>query len=369
MKIGERFFTNYDEEIKGVIVNGKKITKGDLWGISEEDSELGYAPKENAVSFNGWWQSNNVGARSRNNTSRHILSGMQRIIIFGESFTNCSRIPQEETWPFFLNNKSNTVEFLNFGVDGYSMCQCLLRYENLKSKIDYDIVMLVFVVSTDLWRDINTLRQLRGWENYPLIPRYCIENNQLKLIKSPYKSYEDLERENANNLSDTLKKHLRTYDRFYSKVQYESPAFIGKLISYKLLAERLHYFQKKSLLDNIMKTDSEAMIVSQKIFEEMNNKAKRDGKKFVLVFLPLKRDVEDYRNNSLFRKKYDKIVSYIEKEDMICIDLMKDFLKVKLSQFDFDYYGIHYGLKTNKIISEILWENLEALKLLTHKKE
>jgi hypothetical protein len=369
LKFDDKPHESHDEE-SGIVVNGKTLTRGDVWGILEEDEVLGYAPKINAVSSNGWWQSNNVGARARNNTSKSMLPGVKRIVIFGESFTNCSRVSQEETWCFFLNNKDSKVEFVNFGVDGYSMCQCLLRYERLKNEIDHDIVILVWVPTADAWRDINVLRKLAGWGNVPLVPRYFIENNQLKLAKSPYKSYRDLHRANVNNFSDTLKKYLRAYDRRYFKMRYESPPFFGELISYKILAKTILRFQdKKFSSETIMKTNSEAMKVSRKIFEKMNNTVKREGKQFVLVFLPTKDDILSYKDHSTFQQRYDEVISSVDTEGIMCIDLMEDLLKVPASELDAGYGGGHNGPKFNKRISDILWEKLEALELFARKEE
>jgi len=366
VKIRVRFHANYDEWIRGLKVNGKKITKGDLWGILTEDRALGYAPKKSAVSTNGWWQSNNIGARARDDTPRDIPAGMERVLIFGESFANCSRLPQEETWPFLLNQNKEKVEFINLGVDGYSMGQCLLRYRLITKEIDYDVVLLVFVPSFDLWRDINVLRLLGGWQNYPLLPRFIIENDRLKLIESPYGTWNDFFNENREGISVRLRDHLRAYDRFYFRTKYESPFLIGEFILYKLLARKIYTYQEKVLGSNITKTDSEAMTVSRKIFEAMNEETKNAGKKFVLIYLPSRGDVNAYKYGPSFRLRYDKMVSSIAEKGITYIDLMQDFLSINPAQFDTSYYDrVHYGPKSNKIIAGLIWDDLKKLKILT----
>ncbi|MBF0478227.1 MAG: SGNH/GDSL hydrolase family protein [Candidatus Omnitrophica bacterium] len=358
---GDKFQADYDQLAVGWVVDGQQMTKGDLWGILKEDPVLGFVPVENAVSRNGWWQSNNWGARAREDISKNILPGKKRIIIFGDSFTNCSRVPQEETWPFFLNQKSDNLEFVNLGVDGYSMGQSFLRYENLRNKIDYDVAVLVFVPGLDLWRDINVLRQLDGWENYPLFSRFIVRQNKLELISRPYKTYEDLQRNNFSDCSDVLKNYLRAYDRSYFTAKYESPPFIGGLISYKLLATVICQFQKKNLFKNMMNNNSEAIIVTQKIFEKINTEANGDNKKFILVYLPTAQDIRKYATDPLFRRQYVDMVSLSEKKGIICLNLMDDFLKLPPDQFDFARDGVHYGPKSNKIISKIMWEKLNYM--------
>jgi len=364
VKIGKKFHANYDEWVNKLVVNGEKITKGDLWSMLEEEPFIGYIPKKNSRSKNGWWQSNNLGARSRYDMEKKLLPGKQRLIIFGESFTSCSRVKQEETWPFFLNNKSENVEFVNFGVDGYGMGQSFLRYEMLRSQIDYNAVIFVFVPNEDLWRDVNVLRQLNGWQHYPLLPRLIIRGNQLELVKSPYNSYDDLERENSGYCSVRLKNYLRAYDRFYFIPKYESPPIIGRLVFYKLLARWYYSFQYRTLLSDIKKIDFEEAKILIKMFDKIEFQEKRDGVKFVLVILPYQNDLENYRNDVKFRRQYDELVSVFKQRGVICIDLMSDFLKLQPGQFDTGYDGSHYGPNLNRFIAESLWKRLRELSVI-----
>jgi len=356
-------YANYNEEVDVLGKDGKKITKGDLAGILVDHPVLGYAPKENAVSLNGWWQSNNVGARSRDDITRSVPPGMRRILIFGESFTNCRELPQEETWVYHLNNDSKNIQFVNFGVDGYNMAQCLVRYELLRDRVDYDIAMFVFVHEDDLWRDLNILRQLRGWKNHPPVPRYIIQGDTLQLIKSPYQTYHDFREKNQHALSGALTRHLRSYDRLYYRTKYESPFLTGRSILYKLVARGMYTFQEKQRFDYIMKTNSEAMRIVRKIFEDMNNKATEDGKKFVLVFLPDKKDMMRYTTNDKYRKRYHDMVSAVEGKGITCIDLMSDFIKLNPGDIDASSDGWHYGPRMNKIISEKIRHHLKALNI------
>lgn len=116
----------------------------------------------------------------------------------------------------------------------------------------------------------------------------------------------------------------------------------------------------------MMKIGSEAMTVTQKIFETMNEEVKREGKKFVLVYLPGKYDINVYKYNTSYRLQYDRMVSSIAQNGISYIDLMQDFLSIKPSQFDTSYYDkSHYGPRSNKIIADLIWKNLNRLGVLT----
>ena len=356
--------TDNNKWYRKIIINGKKITTGDLFGILEEDKLLGYAPKENTVSTNGWWQSNNLGARSRYDTAKDTAKNKTRILIFGESFANSCTVSQEETWPFFLGGKSENVEVINFGVTGYSMAQSFLRYRKIKNEIDYDVVILMFVPSADLWRDINTIRYLPDrWKSYTIMPRFIIEKGEIKLIKSPYETVNSFYESNRKRLDKRVIDHLRKYDCFYFRTEYESPLFIGDSIIYKLFARKYAGYMKKQLTENLMKTGSEAMNVTNIIFKTMNEEVKKDGKKLILVYLPeTSQETRRYVEDPLFKDQWDKMVLFNCKGNLIYIDLMKNLPRYK-NQLDKGYDGTHYGPKANRIIADLIWENLRKLNL------
>ena len=90
--------TDPDAWHQGLVVNGKRITTSDLVGRMREDANTGWAPSESSVSTNGWWQTNKLGARAVREFSAQVTPGVTRVLVFGDSFAQGSRLPQEETW-------------------------------------------------------------------------------------------------------------------------------------------------------------------------------------------------------------------------------------------------------------------------------
>ncbi|MBI5882438.1 MAG: SGNH/GDSL hydrolase family protein [Elusimicrobia bacterium] len=337
-----------------IVVKGRRIEAEDLWGVFDRDPELGYAPRENAASPNGWWRSNNIGARSGSGTAKAVPPGRRRVLVFGDSFTNCSRAPQEETWPHFLNAGVEGVEFVNLGVDGYSMGQCLLRYERVRARVDHDAVMLVFVPTEDPWREVNVYRGLAGWQASPPMPRFVVKDGGLELVKSPYRSYEDFRKDNSGRLSSRFIAHERAYDRFYFRTKYESPPLVGGSILYKLLARAWYRSREMRLAEDMMRPGSEAVSISLGVIRRMKETAEREGVRFVLVFLPQPEDMERYRSDLAFRGRYDGMAAAAGRAGAAPLDLMKGFLEARPEKFDRGYDGTHYGPKANKLISESL---------------
>ena len=116
-----------DAGFEALVVDGKKISKSDLWGMMQENSVVGWVPRKKMVSTNRWWRTNNFGARADQQITRHKRPGRTRVLLFGDSFTQGSRLPQAETWAYQLVKRIPGFEVYYFGVDGYGMSQSFLR--------------------------------------------------------------------------------------------------------------------------------------------------------------------------------------------------------------------------------------------------
>jgi hypothetical protein len=356
--------TDRDGWHAGLVVDGKRISIGDLWGFQREDAVLGYAPKENMTSLNGWWQSNNIGARDRHDTTARKPPGKQRLLVFGDSYAQGSRVKQEESWPHRLERDSDGLEVVNLGADGYSMAQSYLRYRQLKREIDHDLVLLVFVPIKDLWRDINTIRSLaKDWDYYVVLPRFVIEQDRLVLAASPYERASRVFEENGVVASDALKAHLSKYDRFYFEEEFREPRFLGRSVLYKI-GLRAWLLYRKRVLYRRLDPDGEAMRVTRKIFWELNDEVDGEGGRFALVFLPSRRDLDSLRASARYAANWKRMVDSTCGDRMLCIDLSPAFLDAPADRLDRGHDGSHYGPQANGLTAESIRQRLSDLGLL-----
>jgi hypothetical protein len=343
---------------ENIIVDGKKITVGDLWGFFRQDPLLGYAPLENTISVNGWWQTNSLGARARSDIPQQIPIAQRRMLVFGDSFAVGSRIPHEEVWSVVLDSANETLEVVNFGVDGYGVAQSYLRYQGLKANLEHNIVLLMFVPSQSLWRDINIRRDLAGnWGLYWIMPRFILEDDELKLIENPFQD-ETQEALDEAMQDAKFREFLRTYDRFYFSWEYEDPWLLGESFLFKFSAKDYSKARKAILTNSILFPGSEARRVSGKIIETLKNEVLRDGNDFMLVFLPTRTDLKSIKENYFYRSIWQRMVSSICKGDFICLDLSDGLQKVPPEELDSGYDGTHYGPKTNELIAELIGQKL-----------
>ena len=343
-----------DSPVPRLVVDGKWITVGDLWGYHRPDNLLGYTIEENAVSVNGWWQSNNIGARSRADTQSEIPLGKKRTLVFGESFAASTRVRQEEAWSSILGSVDPGRDVVNLAVDGYSMGQAYMRYLSFKDVLDHSGSLMTFVPTLDLWRDVNTIRDLYYRWNMPEVqPRFIMERGRLQLVRSPYSNPSDIYADNMGGLSVLLRDHLRQYDRFYFKSMYEAPPIIGHLIMYKLAALAAGQFAKKAVMGSLMQPGSEAMEVSRAIFLAMQADEARIGAEFALMILPTEYDLEHFGGD--FSRMWQAMVDFICSGIRHCIDLAPALLEMpQHAREKWDHLGGHYGPTVNRRIGKIM---------------
>jgi len=357
-----------DDWVNGIIVKGKKITIGDLWGIQIEDELLGYEPAPNAASLNGWWKSNNIGAISSYRTEKSVASGATRVLIFGDSFAQGSRVSLEESWHSVLQSLQSDLEVVNLGVDGYSVAQSYLRYQKIRELLDFDIVILLLSPRSGLWRGINVFRSLVVyWGLYNMMPRYVVRSDELQLVTSPYASKSEFLENNVGELSVNARKHLSLYDSFYPDscydTPYDAPFLFGDLVSYKIVYQYFCDKKRNDLLNSLYDTQGEALQVYKRIFQEMKIDIEINGGDFYLLILPEYEDVRELKSNDAYINIWNKMTSFLCSDGLKCLDLKGVFQNLPMKEIDRGYDQSHYGPIIHRKIAQQTKEFLAREKL------
>jgi len=332
----------------GPVVDGVRLTRGDAFGHLRLDPVLGYTHKENVVSSNGWWQSNNIGARSRYDTPRPKPTDRARVLVFGESFTQGSRVRQEDAWPNIIDAVASDLEVVNLAVDGYSMAQAVLRFEKIRQEVDYDTALMMFVPDADLWRDVNIVRELaEPWHASTTMPRFVLEGEELVLVGWPHAGLQSFHNDSRDDISDEARDFLRRYDRFYFPARYEPADFPGNLLVARLVARARWSMAYRETRTSLKDPEGEAVQVSRAMFRAMQQKAAADGARFVLAVMP----IEDRWRSGPGLAEWRALVSSVCPPESTCVDLVDLMNRIPVSDIDYAFDGAHFGPSMNRRIA------------------
>ena len=213
-------------------------------------------------------------------------------------------------------------------------------------------MLLLFAPSVDLWREVNTLRSLRGWVGVPLVPRFVLDGEKLRAIETLYPDLASAVEENRGGMSGRLHDHLNRYDRFYCPRLYSVPPILGDLVLYKVAVAvwcRASLLHRKS---GLFKPDGEAVRVVRAIFTAARVETQENGARFVLAIIPTRKDLEDRATNGRYAGELDELKRLFCSENE-CIDLTDGLSSLSSRELDHGSDGTHYGPLANRRIAEI----------------
>jgi hypothetical protein len=354
--------TRYEEAAPARLQRGDNLTRGDLWGISRLDPELGHVPRESSVSLAGWWQSNSLGARDRDETPVEIPAGRVRILASGDSYTHGSRVPQEATWPAQLEDLQPALDVVNLGVDGYGMAQSYLRYRDLRERVRHDGVVLVFVPGANLPRDVNVFRPLLDWQAPISTPRFeltrrcegsVLDASGLHRVAPYFPTVSSFAAANGGQLDAGFREHLRCHDTHYRRSAYEPIPLVGSSYIARLCAAVVDAWQTRGMAMNWMEPESEAVQVERETFRAMSSQVRQSNGRFLLAYLPLIHEIERGRTEAEFRASWSAMIDATCPAAPMCLDLLAVLAAAPANAID-EGRGSHYGAATNRLIAKAI---------------
>lgn len=129
-------------------------------GYEVYSPSLGWTIGKNQVSKDGLYRSNADGFRADREYSKENPPGKLRVLCFGDSYTHGDEVGNQETWEHYAEKKAPDMEFLNFGVPGYSLTQAYVRYKEVASSYKTDYV-IIGCMTEDLKRGVNVYYPFR----------------------------------------------------------------------------------------------------------------------------------------------------------------------------------------------------------------
>lgn len=157
------------------------------------DELLGWVPRPSSAGLT--YVSNAQGVRAFPTDKVYTSTpapGRVRIATFGDSFTHCDEVNNDQTWQHHLELGDPRLEVMNYGVPGYGTDQAHLRHEREIARARPHISVLGIWVE-NICRNLNIFRfYLVPSGGMSAKPRFLLEGGQLELIAGAALSDEEV---------------------------------------------------------------------------------------------------------------------------------------------------------------------------------
>ena len=326
------------------------------------------------------WSINEKGSR----TNPKFKEKTSNISCYGDSFTFCRQVNDDETWEYYLSELENT-NVLNFGVGNYGIDQSFLRLEREFHKNKTDIVILGVVPDT-ISRIMSSWKHYYEYGNtFAFKPRFILENEELKLIEN--KINEEAKFNNYEKYLDEIQKRDYFYKEKFKKEIIHFPYVFTILKNLKRNISIMYWvtiiesWKKKDkdiskikwnpmkiIMDINLKwriqlyKNKEATTILEKILEKYVSFAKTNNFIPVFVFLPQKDDITFINNKYNFYHEIEKKISLIE--GLYVIPVTEQLvLENKIDEIysDDNEYGGHFSRVGNQNVASIIHEYLTKI--------
>jgi len=309
---------------------------------------------------NGLYHANKQGLRGAVEYQKEPPDGRRRIATFGDSFTHCDEVRDDETWQHFLQQSDSALEVLNFGVGGYGLDQAYLRYLSERDKFNSDVVFIGYMTD-DIFRHENIFRPfVTAQTGLPLgKPHFILRDDSLIHVENPFPdsaSYKLLLR-NPQKMLATAGEYDHYYQLSQKSGHLDFLAFVRLAkIGVEKIESRLKSLQTRK---GIYREESTALALTNAILHQFYESVKEDGAMPYILFFPNLRDVKEFRK--LGERPYQTVLDYCDRIQLSYIDLLDAFVNIESDEELESFFDNHYSAKGNRLVARELdrWMTLK----------
>ena len=303
------------------------------------------------------------------------------IVCFGDSYTFCRQVEDNETWQCYLSNKLNK-KVLNFGVGNYGVDQALLRYERTELPASVKVAILGFVPETicrihSFWK-----HYLEFGNTFAFKPRFSVKNGGLKFHPNIMQTREDFS--SVEEKLSSIQKQDYFYLNKFKKSQFRFPYTLsfmrqpiknGLILSgllrrniYKLFANEIppgveNYPFGIIMRNNIMESHRmystrHATELFKSILLRFKEKALERNHIPIILIMP---QLIDLKSNN---KRYGACLEFFEKigRNMKVINITSELTPQNADEYYIeDLYGGHFSPRGNMMVAGALNRELNGL--------
>jgi len=342
------------------------------------DAELGWIRKPNTehAEYGRFgktaWHTNSIGARL--NPGHEDLP--IRISCFGDSFTFCRQVNDNETWEYYLSELTRT-NVLNWGVGNHGIDQSFLRLKREQPRHPAETI-IVGVVPDTISRILSVWKHFYEYGNtFGFKPRFFLKDDSLTLVDNPInerqkfyqiESYLDELRKNDFFYENKFIKEIISFPYLYSV--FKNPVRNIPLLYWNIMAilcknpDKYHALGKQKIMDiNLewrLKLYKQPDIVDllKHIILDMADYACGKGSNFIVALLPQKDDIIQIKKHGHF---YQPMLDQL-KEQVLVVDLADELLEISdIDEYysDDSIYGGHFSRIGNELVARRLLETLK----------
>jgi hypothetical protein len=169
---------------------------------------------------------------------RPVSYGRPLIASFGDSYTHCTGVRDDETWQTYLAALLE-ADVYNFGTGGFGTDQAYLKYLAVRSSLETPIVVLG-LISENINRIVNVYRPFYFPKTGIRLPkpRFTLTAEGLELIENPLRSADDI----PLLVDEGFIRKLGEHDYWYNRDRYPVRRFpyVRILLNRRMWREAFH---------------------------------------------------------------------------------------------------------------------------------
>lgn len=316
---------------------------------------LGWTIKENGAA--SLYKANSAGIRGNKEYALTPPLRVRRVSTFGDSFTHGTGVKNPETWQAVMESHDSNLEVINFGVGGFGLDQAYLRYLENGRQYKSDIVLIGFM-SKDIFRHVNTYRPFYYSDTgLPFAkPRFVIKNEKLSLLPNQMQKLHDYKMLLLHPHEVLSRMGINDY---YYKKRYRSNSFdwswTVRLVNVAMQNVIKKSHKKGVIVNGRYNENSEAFLVTKKIFDEFYNETIKNNSMPIILIFPYKNDVIRFHKQK--EKLYSNLLSYFDSTGYRYLDLMDAFEGADVE----DLFAGHYSPLGNRLVAEFILDHLNNI--------
>jgi hypothetical protein len=328
------------------------------------DSSLGWTvsrgmsrPSNQAI-----YTSNSAGMRSLREYDLAPPETGPRLAAFGDSFTHCDDVENDECWTAQLEQEVPGTEVLNFGVSGDAPDQAWLRYQQ-EGRAYRPCAVLIGYMVENVNRVVNRFRPFYQPNTGITLgkPRYLLQGDGLELLANPARSPLDY--------ADPawVEREYGPHDFWYfpgvfagGLLDYSHFIRLGRTAAYdRKFADLRDDNEDASDIAWAYRPDSEGLEVASRILIQFARQVEADGATPVVVIFGRKSDGVAMRHNE--KKVYEPLLQRLNRADVSTIDLTERLFQESKRTGVERLIDKHYRAAGNEVVADALARRLQKI--------